>query len=83
MSRAHILHLDQPARYRFVLQGLIRADWSDWLSDITVNFLEEETAMTYITGTVRDQSALFGFLSQVRDLGAPLVSVENIAEGKK
>jgi hypothetical protein len=31
--------------------------------------------MTVITGTVKDQAALFGLLSFIRDLGVALISV--------
>jgi hypothetical protein len=32
--------------------------------------------VTELTGTVSDQSALFGLLCHIRDLGVPLLSVE-------
>lgn len=52
-------------------------NWSDWLSDAVVAYEGDgQLAVTTITGTVRDQAGLFGLLSYVRDLGAPLVSVE-------
>jgi hypothetical protein len=67
--------LDQPARYRLCLQGRVNADWLDWLPDVNVVF---EGDQTFLTGTVRDQAALFGLLSFIRDLGAPLCLVEFI-----
>lgn len=69
------LFIDRPARYRLCLQGKVNAEWSDWLSDVSINF---ENDQTFLTGTLRDQSALFGLLSFVRDLGAPLRLVEFI-----
>jgi hypothetical protein len=67
------LSLDQPARYCLRLQGRISADWSDWLAEITTTFEEDQTMLI---GTARDQASLFGLLSFVRDLGAPLLLVE-------
>ena len=67
--------LDQPAHYRLCLQGRVNADWLDWLPDANVVF---EGDQTFLTGTVRDQAALFGLLSFIRDLGAPLRLVEFI-----
>jgi hypothetical protein len=40
------------------------------------------TSMTELTGTVADQSALFGLLCHIRDLGLPLISVEFIETQK-
>jgi len=64
---------DQPARYRLRLQGRLHADWADWLLEAAATCDGDQTILT---GTVRDQAALFGLLSFVRDLGAPLLSVE-------
>jgi len=67
----------EPARYRLQLQGRLSADWRDWLTDFEVSYEGEgQLVFTTITGTVRDQAGLFGLLSYVRDLGAPLVAVE-------
>ena len=67
------LSSDQPACYCLHLQGRFSADWTDWLLDAVATF---EGDQTQITGTVRDQAALFGLLSFVRDLGASLLLVK-------
>jgi hypothetical protein len=67
----------QPARYRLRLQGRVHADWADWLPDAITTFDRDQTSLT---GTVRDQPALFGLLSFIRDLGAPLLLVEYLPE---
>ena len=64
---------DQPARYRLCLQGRPSADWTDWLPDVHQTV---DNGQTILTGTLRDQAALFGLLSFVRDLGAVLLAVE-------
>lgn len=64
---------DQPACYRLRLQGRISAEWSDWLTKATSTFEGDQTTLI---GTARDQAALFGLLSFVRDLGTPLLLVE-------
>jgi hypothetical protein len=71
---------DQPARYRVCLQGRITADWTDWLLQSCAAFEEDQT---HITGLVRDQAALFGLLSFVRDLGVSLLLVEYLAGSLK
>jgi hypothetical protein len=68
---------DQPARYRLRLQGRLSADWADWLPDAATAFDGDQTI---ITGTLRDQAALFGLLSFIRNLGAPLLLVEYLPE---
>jgi hypothetical protein len=66
-----------PVRYRLRLQGRITYDWSDWMSEVTVEFDGEGPAsQTVVIGTVRDQPALFGLLSLLRNLGIWLVSME-------
>ena len=71
------LSLDEPAFYRLRLQGHLNADWTDWLQEATAVFEDDQTVLT---GTVRDQAALFGLLSFVRDLGAALLSVEYLPD---
>jgi len=68
---------DQPARYNLRLQGRLSADWADWLLEATVTFDGDQTILA---GTVRDQAALFGLLSFVRDLGTPLLLVEYLPD---
>jgi len=68
---------DQPARYRLRLQGCLSAAWSDWLLETDITFDGDQTILT---GKVRDQAALFGLLSFVRDLGTPLLLVEYLPD---
>ena len=76
MEPTDIIHPTLPTRYQVRLQGQISADWSDWLSDLVVTAEGVSPAlMTVITGTVKDQAALFGLLSFIRDLGVALISV--------
>jgi hypothetical protein len=71
------LSLDRPAVYRLRMQGRLHADWSDWLQDASITF---EGDQTILIGTVRDQAALFGLLSFVRDLRAALILVEYLPD---
>lgn len=72
--------LERSAIYRLCLQGRVSIDWSDWMTDSMVAFEDDRTV---VTGEVRDQAALFGLLSFVRDLGVPLVSVEFLPTRKE
>jgi hypothetical protein len=69
--------LTQPATYRIRIVGRVRNGWSDFMTGLRETILQEDRAsVTELTGTVPDQSALFGLLCHIRDLGLPLLSVE-------
>jgi hypothetical protein len=55
------------------VKGQIDAHWSDWFEGLTVTHTDQEE--TVLTGLVVDQSALYGLLAKLRDLGLPLLSV--------
>jgi hypothetical protein len=69
--------LTQPAAYRICIVGRVRTGWSDFMTGLQEAILQEGGAnVTVLTGIVPDQSALFGLLCHIRDLGLPLMSVE-------
>ncbi len=55
------------------VKGQIDERWSDWLEGLTINHASE--GETVLTGSVLDQSALYGLIARLRDLGLPLLSV--------
>jgi hypothetical protein len=75
--------LTQPAEYRIRFAGRARNGWSDFLTGLqeTVSKISG-VPITELMGTVPDQSALFGLLCHIRDLGLPLISVEFIENQK-
>ena len=62
------------------VKGQIDAHWSSWFEDLTIEHTSE--GETVITGEVTDQSALYGLLARLRDLGLSLVSVDSVEAGK-
>ena len=71
--------LTQPAAYRIRIAGRVKNGWADFMTGLRETHVHENGAsLTELTGTVPDQSALFGLLCHIRDLGLPLVSVEFI-----
>jgi hypothetical protein len=60
--------------YEITVQGLLDESWSEWFGGLEV--ASHESGETVLTGPVRDQSALHGLLSKIRDLGLPLLRVE-------
>ncbi len=75
------LALDQPARYELAVQGRLDENWSDWLAGLEMDYENRAgQTLTHLYGTVADQSALFGLLNRIRDLGLPLLLVRYIPD---
>ena len=55
------------------IKGQIDEHWSDWFEGLTVTHTDRDE--TVLTGLVVDQSAMYGLLAKLRDLGLPLLSV--------
>ncbi len=60
------------------IQGCLDEHWSDWFDGFTIQKISP--GETLITGSVPDQSALYGVIAKARDLGLFLVAV-NIVQG--
>jgi hypothetical protein len=65
----------QPMVYQIRVRGHLDSQWADWFEGLTITL--EENGDSLLTGPVIDQAALHGLLKKVRDLGMPLVSVQN------
>ncbi len=59
--------------YEIRVEGHLSPDWSAWFGDLSVSLSADGD--TILTGALADQSALFGILHRIRDLGLTLVSV--------
>jgi len=58
------------------VKGRIDERWWEWLGDVTITYTSQ--GETLLTGSVVDQSALYGLVAKLRDLGLPLVSVNPV-----
>jgi len=67
--------------YRIKVHGCLSCRFSKWLNDLHIKNLKEDE--TIIEGNIEDQSALFGILIKIRDLGLPLISLEKVDETNK
>ena len=66
----------QPVVYQIRIKGQLDSQWTDWFEGLTITL--EEDGDTVLTGPVVDQAALHGLLKKVRDLGLPLVSINQV-----
>lgn len=66
----------EPATYEIRLKGHLDSRWADWFEGMSMNRATDGT--TVLSGPVADQAVLHGVLRKVRDLGLPLVSVNQV-----
>lgn len=66
--------------YEIRIEGHLDACWQDWFDGMSLTL--EEDGTTLLSGPVPDQSALYGLLRKVRDLGLRLISVALLQEKK-
>jgi hypothetical protein len=62
--------------YQIRVKGHLDSQWTDWFEGLSITL--EENGDTLLSGSVVDQAALHGLLKKVRDLGMPLVSVNQV-----
>ena len=63
-------------QYHIRVQGHLSPQWSDWFEGFTIiNSVDGEAVLS---GIILDQSALFGLLSKISNLGLPLLSVNRV-----
>lgn len=56
-----------------MIRGQIDEEWSDWFGNLAVH--HTDNGNTLLKGTIRDQSALYGLLSTMPNLGLQLMYV--------
>jgi hypothetical protein len=66
----------EEAQYRIRVRGTLPPQWSSWFEGLSI--LHEAPADTILVGNVPDQSALYGVISRVRDLGLTLIAIERV-----
>lgn len=62
--------------YEIRIKGHLSQLWTDWFEGLTITL--EDSGDTLLTGVMVDQSALFGLLRKVRDLGMPLLTINRL-----
>lgn len=59
--------------YKITVKEYLEESWSDWFDSLTITHAED--GVTTMAGAVRDQTALYGLIGKIRDLGLTLVDV--------
>jgi hypothetical protein len=67
---------DKPAVYEIVVKGKLDSRWSRWFANLQI--IPQPDGNSLLTGPITDQSALYGVISRLRDLGLVLVSVQRV-----
>jgi hypothetical protein len=62
--------------YRIRIRGHLDRKWTGWFDELTLT--QNDDGTTDLVGPVLDQSALYGLLARLRDLGATLLLVEQL-----
>ena len=78
MSEPHAATEDhrEPGCYEIRLKGHLDARWADQFEHMSFTHASDGT--TILTGPVVDQAALYGLIRKVRDLGLPLLAVNQV-----
>jgi hypothetical protein len=66
-----------PAVYQIIVKGHLDSQWSAWFDNMMIS--HEANGEAVLRGPLPDQSALYGVLAKVRDLGLPLLAVTLVA----
>ena len=60
--------------YQITLKEYLEESWSASFDGLTITHTPD--GATTLTGAVRDQTALYGLIARIRDLGLTLLAVE-------
>ena len=61
-------------RYIIRVKGHLDPFWQEWLDHLSITHQSDGT--TLLSGSIKDQAALYGILIKMRDLGLTLLSLE-------
>jgi hypothetical protein len=68
---------DRPAIYEIRVKGKLDARWSSWFANMQI--IPQPSGECLLTGPIRDQAALYGAISRLRDLGLVLISIHRVS----
>jgi len=70
--------INQPPKpiYRVKIEGHLDCSWAEWFDGMTID--QRPNGMSVLSGRVTDQSALFGHLKKMHNMGLTIISVQRI-----
>lgn len=70
---------DTPKIYELRVNGRLGRESAYWFEDMALTVDESTTPVqTILRGDIRDEAALYGLISRIRDLGLTLLSVQRL-----
>ncbi len=66
----------QPLVYEIRIKGQLDRQWTDWFGGLVIT--RDSDGNTLLTGAIVDQSALYGLIKKIRDMGVSLLSVNPV-----
>ncbi|MGB1251787.1 MAG: hypothetical protein ACPG8W_14305 [Candidatus Promineifilaceae bacterium] len=67
--------LSNPTHYRIKVRGVLPPNWADYWGNLQLSTAQGNSVLS---GIIVDQAALHGHLAWIRDLGLPLLLVEQV-----
>lgn len=61
------------------VKGQVDEHWSEWFEGLKI--IHTEAGESVISGVLADESAVYGLITKIRDLGLHLLSVKNTNHG--
>jgi hypothetical protein len=62
--------------YQIKVKGHLDSGWEDWFDGFSI--LNDCDGITTLQGAVVDQSALYGYLIKIHNLGLSLISINSV-----
>ena len=68
--------MGQPAQYVIRVKGHLSGQWAGWFDGMAIE--NQPNGEAELSGVLPDQSALYGVLRQIHNLGLTLISVQRV-----
>lgn len=66
------------AHYHITVRGHLKPRWAAWFDGLTITNVADGSAI--LAGPIVDQAALHSVLLKIRDLGLPLLAVQQLGD---
>ena len=67
--------MNKERHYQILIKGVLNRKWENWFEGFKI---KNDQGNTLLTGSIKDQSSLYGLFIKLRDLGLVLLSVNSI-----